>query len=215
MSVNDVLKWIDGHGWLILSGGNDSLSEIRAMALSRASSDGSVVYIGLDEDDGEDILDDMSELGAPTGYLVNSMTEDDNTIKERIADASLIVIPDEYNPRQLKSALMGAGIDAIREAYESGTTILVEGRVTTLFGKVYSPQNAEMLEGFSFVEDTLLLNGVESLAESETAVTTLASALVKVAIGIGVGSALVLGGANMVETWGKKQVSIALGGSKS
>jgi len=215
MSVSDVLKWADGRGWLILSGGNDSLSEIRAMALGRTNVDGSIVYIGLDEDDGEDVLDDMSELGAPTGYLVNIMTEDDNTIKERIAESSLIVIPDEYHPKQLKSALAGAGIGAIRSAYERGAVILAEGGAMTLFGKLFSDQNENLLAGFGFVEDTLLISGVETLAESDIAVSALNSSAINFALGIGVGSALVLGSTNIVETWGKKQVSIALGGSKS
>ena len=215
MSVSDVLKWIDGSGWLILSGGNDRLSEIRAMALSRANADGSVVYIGLDEDDGEDVLDDMSELGAPTGYLVNIMTEDDNTIKARIAEASLIVIPDEYDPKQLKSALAGAGIEAIRTAYERGAVILAEGGAMTLFGKLFSDQNQDLLEGFSLVDDTLLISGVETISESKIAVSALASEVVKFALGIGIGSALVLGATDTVETWGKKHVSIALGGSNS
>lgn len=215
MAMQDILRWQDGAGWLILSGGNDSLSEIRAMALSRAKSNGSVAYIGLHEDDNEDIIDDMADLGAPTGYLVNIRTEDDDTIKQRIEDASLIVISDEYDPEIMYSALVGIAIDTLREAYENGKVILVEGRQIGLFGKLFLINDDTPKDAFNFVENTLILADVVSLGDSALAIELLEARLATIALGVGVGSALVLGQGRQVETWGKQQVSIALGGAQS
>lgn len=211
MAIQDVLRWHDGAGWLVLSGGNDALSDIRAMALSRAKSDGGVAYIGLHEDDNEDIIEDMADLGAPTGYLVNIRTEDDDTIKSRIQDASLIVIPDEYDPEIMYSALVGSAFDTLRQAYEDGKVILVEGQQIALFGKLFMLDDETTKDAFDVVENTLILSDVIQLGESELAIEILEAQLVTVALGIGVGSALVLGQNKQLEIWGEGQVSIALG----
>lgn len=214
MAIEDVLRWVNGEGWLVLSGRNDILSEVRAMALSRANAEGGVAYIGLDDDDNEDLIEDMAELGAPTGYLVNIVAEDDETIRQRLEDASLIVIPDGYEPEIMYSSLTGVAIEAIRGAYKQGVVVLVEGEQISLFGKYFKLHDGTTKEGYDFVENSLLLANVVSLADSDVAIAMLESRLVTVALGIGIGSALVLGPNNIVETWGKRQVSIALGGSQ-
>ena len=93
MTGNQIFSWIDGEGWLILSGGADALGEVRATALTRMRAEGGVAYVGLDEQVDENLIDDFGDLGAPTGYLVDVMTEDDDAIREQIRAAALVVIP--------------------------------------------------------------------------------------------------------------------------
>ena len=117
--ANSVLTWRSGNGWLVLSGGPDSLSEIRAQALTRMTLVGGAAYISLDDDD-DDVLEDLGELGGPTGYLVNVLLEDDDTIRARLKEAGLVLLPDNVDPEVLRSALMGAAVEAILDAFERG-----------------------------------------------------------------------------------------------
>jgi len=211
MTANQVFQWPDGVGWIVLSGGREVASDVRAQALSRARSHGGVAYIGLDVDDDEDILEDMAELGAPTGYLVNIMTEDDETIRARLAEAAVIVIPGDFDLPTLRSALLGAGVAGLLAAFEGGALILAEGQAAALFGAAVEFQDGSVAEGFNWVEDSLILPGVRSVSQSALARDYLGSRRVRIAVGIGDGSALALGPTGEVETWGQRQVTIALG----
>lgn len=208
---NHILRWYAGQGWLVLSGGADPLSEIRAQALGRISADGGIAYLGLDDDDYDDLIEDMGELGAPTGYLVNIMTEDDETIRQRLQDAAMIFIPDHYRPEALLPALPGAAADGLKSAYERGAIILAEGSSVALLGSKVRVETGEAVNGLGYLEDTFIVSAVESIAESESARMMLSAHVANVAIGVGIGSALVLGPDDHIETWGKSVVTIALG----
>jgi hypothetical protein len=215
MSISGILSWPEGRGWLVLSGGPHALGEVRALALSRVSLlDGEVVYVGVDEDSGEEIIDDLIDLGAPTGYLVNVLTEDDETIQASLSGAALIVIPGEIDALTLRSALMGAALEGMRAALEHGAVILAEGQAAAIFGKVIALDNGELLDGFHWLQQALVLPGVSSLADSVQVLEALAINAVEVAVGIGVGSALALGPEGQVETWGEREVTVVLGGQR-
>src|SRR5690606_13987307 len=92
MARNNVLRWQDGRGWLILSGGGADASDVRAQAIGRVSADGGVAYVSLSGAQAEKALADMEDLGAPSGYLVDVLTEDDETIQAKLSEAGLVVI---------------------------------------------------------------------------------------------------------------------------
>ncbi len=211
MSVDNALKWIDGRGWLVLSASPTFDSEIRALTLARAKAMGGVAYIGLDVDDAEDALEDMSELGAPTGYLVNIMTEDDETIHKRLTECSVVIIPGDYPVDALINALKGAAIDALKDAFERGVVILAESRSASVFGKIVSLYSGRMIDGLNWVEDAVIIPDILSITDSEDARVALETKTVKVAVGLGSGSALVLGPSNLIEIWGEKHVTIGFG----
>ena len=52
-------------------------------------------------------LADFEDLGAPTGYLVNIMIEDDDTIRRSLRDVGLVVLDAAADPRRLVDALRG------------------------------------------------------------------------------------------------------------
>lgn len=216
MSSNGhILRWPAGQGWMVFSGGNDDLGTIRAQVLRKAKPEGGVAYIGLSVDDADEIMDDMAELGAPTGYLVDILTEDDDTIHTELKEAAVIVLSDEHPAEELQSALMGAALSAIREAYDGGAIILAEGRSAALFGGVYVSSADEAIKGVNWLEEAYVIPGMTTMQQSELARSALASQSASVVIGIGIGSALALGPGGQVETWGKRQVAIGLGSKSS
>jgi len=212
--ANSVLTWRSGNGWLVLSGGPDALSEIRAQALTRMRLVGGAAYISLDDDD-DDVLEDLGELGGPTGYLVNILLEDDDTIRARLKEAGLVLLPDIADPEALRSALVGAAIEAIQDAFERGAVVLAEGVSAALLGELLILDNGAEIRGLAWVEDAAIVPGVTSLAESAGARFMLAAHRVSKVIGIGVGSALVLGPDGIIEAWGQREVTVALSGSEA
>jgi hypothetical protein len=206
MASNNVLRWKDGRGWLIRSGGTDAGSEIRAQALGRVAADGGVAYIG-----GEQAMADLEDLGAPAGYLVDVMAEDDQTIESQIGDAGMVVVGSDAPVDQLRSGLIGAAAQGMQTAFGNGAVILAEGWGAAVFGAWVALDSGELTTGLGWLEDGLIVPGATSLAESEPARDVLSSDPSVIVVGIGAGSALALGPDGEVETWGDKQVAIALG----
>ncbi len=206
MARNNVLRWKDGRGWLVLSG--DANGDIRALALALAAADGGVAYLGRQA---EQVLDDMEELGAPAGYVVDILAEDDETIQAKIADAGMVVVGSDSSVREARSELMGAATEGMETAFGNGAVILAEGQSAAAFGTWVAGESGELQSGLDWLESGLILPGVTSLAESDTARDALNREAMAIVIGIGAGSALALGPDGEVETWGAKQVAIALG----
>jgi hypothetical protein len=212
MAQNNVLRWQDGRGWLILSGGGEAQSDVRAAALGRAAADGGVAYVTLGSQSalGEKALADMEDLGAPPGYLVDVLTEDDQTIQSKLAEAGIVVIESGADVDELRSSLIGAAIDGIQTAFQNGAVILAEGNAAIVFGAWVLLED-ELTSGFEWLENGLVIPGITSISESAVAQDVLIRQAAAIAVGIGEGSALALGPDGEVETWGRRQVTIALG----
>ncbi|GAB4509195.1 MAG: hypothetical protein OHK0046_03780 [Anaerolineae bacterium] len=205
--LEPLFNWLEGAGWLVLSGRPDMLSDVRAMALSRIQADGGIAYIGLDNDDYDDLIEDVGELGGPTGYLVNIMTEDDETIRTRLSEAGMIFIPQDYPPETLKSALVGAALEGVKTAYERGALVMGEGTSASLFGVKFMTEDGIATDGLNWLENAFVTS--EDLTED--ARVLLETRIANVAISIGEGAALVLGPEGQVERWGEDAVRIVLG----
>lgn len=212
-TISDILRWpVDAQGWLVLSGGDDDGGAIRAQTLRIApTSDIGFAYIGLSESSGDETFDDLEDLGARTGYLVNVLAEDDDTIRDQLKDAGLIVIDGSEPPDVIRGSLQGAGAEAIFAAYAEGAVVLMERSDAPLAGGVLVNEDGALVRGLGWVEGALILPGVTSLASSEVAQSVLESGEADVVIGIGEGSALALGPFGQIDLWGKRQVTIALG----
>lgn len=212
MTHKNVLRWMDGRGWLVFSGGQ-SVTTIRAQVIERLATDGAVAYITLGDESGlgEHALTDMADLGAPSGYLVNILAEDDETIQSRLADAGMVVIEDSSDVMQMRSALMGAALDGIQVAFENGAIILAEASSAALFGSWLVDSTGNTLTGLEWLEGALIVPGVNAISESPSAKHLLRVQPDAIAVGIGGQSALALGPDGEVELWGERQVSVALG----
>jgi hypothetical protein len=213
MAGNNVLRWIDGRGWLVFSGGADTTGEIRGMALGRAFADGGIacVLTNSDVEAAERLLDDLEDLGGQAGYLVDLVSEDDQTIQARLAEAGFIVIGHVSNPDDLRSVLVGAAVDGMLTAFQNGAIILIEGRSISLFGAWMFHADGDPVSGLDWVNGAILLSGVTSVTASDEGQAALNAQPGAIAIGIGSGSAVAFGPNGEVETWGKSEVTVALG----
>lgn len=213
MSSGIPFSWLESNGWLVLSGRADALSEIRALALSRLISDGAVAYISLMGDMGDELMDDMSDLGAPSGYLVDLDDDDNNAIFEQLRDASMIVIEPGDSISSLKQLMTQTVIQAMKEALNHGALILFEGIASSLAGEHIVTDEGRISAGLKLVNNVYISPDTRSILDTDAAQDVYLQSPETVFIGIQQGSALVLGPAGGIEIWGEKQVTISLGSS--
>lgn len=213
MAGNAALRWLDGRGWLALAGDAPASDAIRARALGVAAADGGVAVVALRgaDTDAEQLLADIEDLGAQAGYLVDLLAEDDTTIRAKLAEASVIVISADVDVHEVRSVLTGVAIEGIQIAFESGAVVLAEGPGAAAFGTWLVGKSGEIVAGFGWLENALIVPGATSVSESPVAQEVMRVRPAALALGIGAESALALGPDGQVELWGEQQVAIALG----
>lgn len=214
MASNSVFRWQDGRGWLVLSGGHDDDDEIRARALERMAADGGLAYVAMgtaDAEVAERILDDMVDLGAPSGYLVDVLSEDDDSIYARLADAGMIVLGNAADVLTMRTNLHDAVLRGILAAFENGALILAEGNGAAVLAAWILAPNGQAEAGIGWLENSLVIPAITSVKDEPRAKAFLLAEPAGIAIGIGVGSALAFGPDGELEPWGKREVTIALG----
>jgi cyanophycinase-like exopeptidase len=205
----NVIRWRDGAGWLVLSGGGDSASgEIEAEALARVAAGDPVAYIwaASDIETADDELQALKELGAPSGYLVDILAEDDDSLRAQIGNAGLIVLGDGPNADTLRSGLLGAAVEAIEAAYDRGGIVLGIGQGAAVLGGLLEEKTA-----LNLVEDAIIMPDYDQNEKAAHMRDLLARHPDSYGLGIGAQSALALGPAGEVETWGNKQITVVLG----
>ncbi len=204
-------SWLPSNGWLVLSGRADALGEIRALALSRHNAGGAIAYISLADDLGDALMDDMAELGAASGYLVDLDEQDNNEVYERLSTATMIVIEADGERERLGRLLRRTAVHAMKEALNHGALILFEDAAASTAGQYMLGTDDQVDAGLDFLHNAMVLTDVSSVAEH----AALRSARVQlpdtVFVGLASGSALVLGPDEQLETWGERQVAISLG----
>lgn len=213
MANNAVFSWLDGRGWLVLAGDSQNSDEIRAQALAIASADGAVAVVSMQSADAqaENLLSDLENLGAPSGYLVDLLTEDDDSIREQLAEAGLIVISLETDASYVRSALLGAAVEGIQIAFEHGAVVLAEGAAAMVFGGRIVTMDGSLQAGVGWLDGALILPGIAQVSERIEAREALADGSALLAVGIGAGTALALGPDGELEPWGLGEISVALG----
>lgn len=204
MPAQSVLNWLDGRGWLVLSGGVDD--EIRAQALGRVAADGGVACVSLSGDP-DALLDDIADLGAPSGYLVDVFGEDDQTLRDKLAQAGMVVVAGGASAADVRGALLGAALEGIEAAYANGAVILLEDYSAMAFGAWLVEDTVK--PGLEWLIGSAVITGVEDAAAHAKPIFEAQPNAV--AIAIMYGSALALGPDGQVETWGRREVTIALG----
>ena len=206
------LQYLSGRGWIVLSGGNTSGSPIRAKTLTRAREYGITAYISSADDGGDSLLDDMEDLGARSGYFIDPEYDEPDDIIEEMKTASVIVIEVGSSIDNLYKMLKGAPIEGIRQAYERGGVVLIEGLAVNLFGRWVVSDQGEILEGLNWIQNAFIepqSTGAEDSRAVQAVLNEMADAI---AINIDSGSALALGPDGAVEVWGEeKKVTISLG----
>lgn len=207
MSAAAPFSWLDSNGWLVLSGQPDALSEIRARALSRCDGAGAIVYISLAHDLGDALMDDMADLGAAAGYLVDLEEANNNEIYEKLSAAGMVVIEAERDDEDLQRLLTQTAASALKAALEHGALILFEGAAAAIAGEHRLTAQGDVKTGLNFVRNVLISH------EADGELTrNIHRDLPDVSImGLTRGAALALGPAQQIETWGDGEVTICLG----
>ncbi len=210
MSAEVPFSWIDSIGWIVLSGAPDALSEIRAQALSRYDAAGAIAYISLAADLGDALMDDMAELGAPTGYLVDLEVPDNNETYEQLSEAGMIVIEAAHKQEQLPRLMTQTAKSALKSALERGALILFEGAAAAIAGEHRLTAKGELRAGLNFVHNVLIPSCGDSVAVADIARAVFQALPAVPILGLAPGSALALGPEQRIETWGDGEVTISL-----
>ncbi len=204
MPVQSVFHWLDGRGWLVFSGGQDD--EIRALALGRVAADGGVACVALSGDP-DALLDDIADLGAPSGYVVDVFGDDDQTLRDKLAQAGMVIVTGGVDPVDARGALHGAALEGIESAYSNGAVVLLEGYSASAFGSWIV--DGEVKPGLDWLEGAAVLTGVDNAASYAKPIFEAQPSAIAVAIMQG--TALALGPDGQIETWGGREATIALG----
>ncbi len=211
MTASGLFQYPEGRGWIVLSGGADSGSVIRAQALRRTRAEGGAAYLVMRDDDADSTLDDMDDLGAPTGYQVNLSTEDDATIRALIGEASIIVINANAEPHTLLGGLRGAAEEALRAALGDGAVLLFEGTSASLVGAYWFGQDGVPRDGLNWLHNGVILTDTQRDDAARAAHDFLEATSSAFIVEIALGSAMVLGTEGAIEIWGERRVKVALG----
>ncbi|MYD11089.1 MAG: hypothetical protein F4X02_13740 [Chloroflexi bacterium] len=210
MTDSAPLQWLASNGWIVLSGRADALSEIRAQALSRHNASGAIAYISLADDLADALMDDMAELGAASGYLVDLEGQDNNEIYERLSGAAMIVIDAAGQSDHLLRLLRRTAIHALKEALNRGALLFLEGAAAAIAGEFSLSADGRLQSGLNLLQNALVADDVSSPAGDAAlrkARTELPDAIF---LGLPAGAALALGPDGQVETWGERQAAISL-----
>jgi len=216
MPQMNIFRWRPGRGWLVLSGGGamdtDDNQEIDAQMLGVTHSLGPIAYIwaASDLETADQHLDLLGELGARTGFLVDILSEDDETLVTQLSEAGVIIVGDGPQQERLRDALIdAAALQAIGDAFTRGATVYAVGRSAALLG-AQTVENGRLIPGLKWITSALVMPGYS--AEGSQA---LRDWLIQMpdgfGLGLGPGAALALGPQNEVEVWGNRAVTIFLG----
>lgn len=211
MSAAAPFTWHESRGWIVLSGAPDALSEVRAQALSRCDGAGAIAYVSLAADRGDALMDDMAELGAPSGYLVDLEASDNNEIYERLSGASMIVIEGEGAGDDLRARMTQTVFSALKSALERGALLLLEGGAAAMAGERRLTEAGGIGAGLNLAQKVVILARSDGSGETDSARRIQRELPAAAVIGLARGSALALGPAGQIETWGDGDVRISLG----
>ncbi len=204
-------SWLESAGWLVLSGRSDALSEIRAQALSRCDASGAIAYVSLAPDCGDALMDDLAELGAASGYLVDLEDSDNNEVYERLSSAAMIVVEAPDPGEHLLRLLRRTAVHALKDAMNRGALVLLEGQAAATAGEYAIDCAGQVGAGLGLVRGAAIAAEADGFAEDGRQPIARFHMPETTFIRLAPGAALALGPGGAIETWGHGRVSISLG----
>ncbi|MBN1487791.1 MAG: Type 1 glutamine amidotransferase-like domain-containing protein [Anaerolineae bacterium] len=222
MTQQGPLHWLDGEGWIILSGGGQwqrgETDIVDAQILSVANLDRPMVVIVSDGDqtEAEGLLEHYMLLGGPTGeaFALKDMTRQqfqDPGIVSLIAEAGILYIGGGQ-PLNLVQALWNTPL--LRQIVHSfstfqGLMVVGDGEGAAALGTWFTnPQNRQQLNpGLNFLHNIIAIPHFTSTEETLDIREALKARPGHLALGIPNGMALALGPQGQVESWGTGQIT--------
>jgi hypothetical protein len=216
MPQANVFRWRDGGGWLVLSGGgtwdSDDNASVEAAMLTHTHSQAPIAYIWAagDVEAADRHMDALRELGARTGYLVDILTEDDQTLARQLSEAGVIILGDGPRRGVLRNALTGTALRSIEEAFDRGATLYAVGQAAAVLGADVV-QDDGIVAGFNWLAQSLILPDYSG-AQAARMHSWLIQHPGGYGLGLGQGAALAFGPRGELEVWGNAAaITISLG----
>jgi cyanophycinase-like exopeptidase len=219
MLQSSIFRWQAGSGLLVLGTISDPIdsdaSDIIMEILTRTVSDNPLAYIWTagDIEVADHLLNEFNALGGRTSYLVDIVTEDDETIDELLSDAGIIILGDGRNIQNLRSSIEGVVLEAIQTAYTNGATIVGLGNAAGVLGE-WMFMDGESESGFSWIRNALIVSAHDMVQNSQLE-QIIPDFMVQhpeaFTLVLNAGAAIALLPNSTVELWGNRQVKIMLG----
>ncbi|MBN1681438.1 MAG: hypothetical protein JW966_14245 [Anaerolineae bacterium] len=217
----NVFRWRTGSGWLVLSGGgtwaSDDVVSIESKVLSYTLSQGPVAYIWAagDIEAADRHMDALRDLGARTGFLIDIVTEDDDTLFEQLSEAGVIILGDGPHQETLRDALLGVVLRSMEQAFDRGATLYAVGRSAAVMGAQLAT-GSQALTGCDWLADAIILpqyttGQADTLRDQVYHYGRVHRNAGGYGLGLGEGAALALGPRGEVEAWGSRAITISLG----
>ena len=221
MLQSSIFRWQMGSGLLVLSTISDPIdndaSDIIMEILTRTVSDNPLAYVWTagDIEAADQLLSEFNDLGGRTSYLVDIVTEDDDTIHELLSDAGIIILGDGSNPQSLRSGLEGVALEAIQAAYLNGATVVGFGNAAGVLGEWMFIEN-DSETGFGWIKQAFIVSA-HDIVQNNQLEQAIPKFLVQhpeaFTLVLNPGAAIALLPDSTVELWGNRQVKIMLGSS--
>jgi hypothetical protein len=215
MMQNNIFRWRTGRGLIALAGGGDWNAEdnvsITANLLSHTLSQGPIAYIwaASNIEQADHHMDLLRDLGARTGYLVDVLTEEDDVLFHQLSEAGVILLGEGPFGDRLHEALVGVAMQAIEEAYRRGASLYAIGPGAAMWG-AYAVREANLVEGFNWLAGSIILPGY-SPDDADRLRAWVHQYPDSYGLGLGAGSALMLGPNGELDVWGNGAITISLG----
>jgi hypothetical protein len=219
MSQLSLFRWRGGAGWLVLSGGGDPETnqplDIDAAVLSRTISLNPLAFVWSagDIESADRYMDYLDDIGGRTGYLVDVIAEDDESLKQQLEEAGIIILGDGPQAQRLRNGLNGPALEAISTAYASGATVYAIGQAAGILAEHFALPGENLRNGLGWLEDAVVASGYEDArADLQHHLQTMPDAY---GIALGTGAAIALSPEGTVEIWGQPNVTVLLGKNRA
>jgi cyanophycinase-like exopeptidase len=214
------LRWRDGRGWLVLTGGGKpkDISHILRAAIEAMSDESPVVFVPTasaapdgDHDTSQRILAQIETLGGPASYVAPIFTHTDATDLRnvrRLAQAGLVYLGDGLAQRLVTTLSDTPSLDALVAAYEAGAVVVAAGAAACALGARGTCE--QEIVGWGWLPDAFICPHYTQASTLREAVKAHPECL---GLGIPQDTALALGPENQVQTLSAsgQQVTVILG----
>ncbi|MBN1873355.1 MAG: Type 1 glutamine amidotransferase-like domain-containing protein [Anaerolineae bacterium] len=224
------IHWLEGEGWLVLSGGGDwqhgETDLVDAQILSLVNLDRPMIVLLSEgtQERADMLLEHFTLLGGPGGeaFTLSQMTReqlDTPALLSLLSEAGLIYLGGE-NPLPLVRTLFRTrALEYIVNGFttlQQLTIVGTDGGASALGAWMLSPILPEPVQGFGFLPYTLIVPHFTGTEATPMLRHTLQTSTSLLGLGIPNGTALALGPAEQdcrLETWGVGEITAVVNAS--
>jgi cyanophycinase len=216
------LSWLSGEGWIVLIGGEEAAQEesgdIDVSLLAHTDFTHPIAYVPTasgSPSKGEALLEDYADLGGPRGDIVPLYSPADAgepSNRLLLAEAGLIYIGDGKATPLVQTLSGSLALQGMVESFLRGGLIVGVGAGAMALGSwiVGQEEGGSLEPGLGWLQDAVVVPQFVGAAEMPSLQAALRQETGVVGLGIPQGTALALGPAGQVETWGAGEVTVVV-----